>query len=307
MQRPHNINKAIFFSFGYAVTVSLCTCFAKLISHATTEGMIVFSRFSVGMVYLGIILLLHRMRGNWDFTAKTKHLHLHVLRAVAAFSAQFAIFYAAKFIPLATANLMLLTHPLFIPILGAIFLATVTSRQNWIAIIIGFIGIILILKPGQEVFQPAALIGLAGGLFAAISMLGVHEIGKYDKPLTILFYYFGIAFLISLAVAAFSWQTPTDSFTILILLGVGMSGALAQECSIRALINAPPKIVAPMMYLTVVVSGFLDWLVWHETLDLVSWFGIIIVCSSAIMIILLTQKNRRKIENQVLSSKAKAT
>lgn len=276
----YNIKKAVFFSVSYGFLASIVTLLAKLAAPHTTDSMIVFFRFGVSVVYISIMLWIQHLRGK-EIIFRTSRPGLHLLRAFAAFSGQFTIFYALAFIPLADANLLMMTSSLFIPVLGAIFLAHKTSMKNWWAIIIGFIGIALILKPGFEMIHPASLIGLASGLFVAISLLGVHELGKSEAPYTIIFYYFMLSFIFSTIVVVFNWHTPNLK-TLLILIGIGFVGALTQECSIRALINAPAKIVAPLMYSIIIFSGLMDWIFWKHIPDLLAFIGIILTCFGSI-------------------------
>jgi drug/metabolite transporter (DMT)-like permease len=276
----YDIKKAVFFGIGYGFFASIVTFLAKLAAPHTTDSMIVFFRFGVSVVYISIMLWIQSLRGK-KIVFKTARPGLHLLRAFAAFSGQFAIFYALGFIPLADANLLMMTSSLFIPVLGAIFLAHKTSMKNWWAIILGFVGVALILRPGLELFHPASLIGLASGLFVAISLLGVHELGKSEAPYTIIFYYFMLSFIFSIVVVIFNWQTP-DFKTLLLLVGIGFVGALTQECSIRALINAPAKIVAPLMYSIIIFSGLMDWFFWKHIPDLLAFIGILLTCVGSI-------------------------
>jgi drug/metabolite transporter (DMT)-like permease len=295
----YNIKKAVFFGVSYGFLASIVTFLAKLAAPHTTDSMIVFFRFGVSVIYISIMLSMQSLRGK-KIVFKTSRPGLHLLRAFAAFSGQFTIFYALGFIPLADANLLMMTSSLFIPILGAIFLAHKTSMKNWWAIIIGFIGVALILKPGVEMFNPASLIGLASGLFVAISLLGIHELGKTEAPYTIIFYYFMLSFIFSVIAVIFDWQTP-DFKTLLILIGVGFVGALTQECSIRALINAPAKIVAPLMYSIIIFSGLMDWIFWGHIPDLLAIIGIILTCAGSIFATIYGKEKQKSVDADAMS------
>jgi drug/metabolite transporter (DMT)-like permease len=256
--------------------MSSISLFAKLAAPYTTNSMLVFARFSICLLYVLIILLIQKYRG-YTISLISKNKWLHVLRATSSVAGMFALFYAVKYISLVDANLLFSTNPLFIPILGAIFLATKTDGKNWLAIIVGFIGVVLVLRPDQGILNPVALIALSGGLFAAISILGIHELGKFDHPYTIMFYYFVLSTIITGFMVIFSWKTP-DLRTLCYLFGVGIAGALCQECSVRALVHAPAKIVAPLMYSSIIFSGLFDWIFWKHIPSLLSIFGIFIIC-----------------------------
>ena len=281
--KNYNIKKAALFSIGYGLFASVMTLFAKFAAPHTTNSMIVLFRFGLSLIYIAIILSIRHLQRK-PVKLTTNSFGLHTLRASSSYLGQFALFYSVSLIPLVDANLLFMTNALIVPILSAIFLGVAPSRRNLIPIIIGFIGIVFILKPGHEMFNAGSLIALSSGLFAAISLLGIHELGKRDHAYTIMFYYFSISFVIALAVAIFNWQTP-DKQALLLLFAVGGVSTLCQECSIRALILAPAKIVAPLMYSAIVFSGLLDWIFWKNIPDLISIFGAFLICGSSILIV----------------------
>ena len=284
-----NLIQAVFYCCGYGLLTTIATLCVKVAAPHTSDSMIVFFRFTVSIIYIAVIFAIQYLRGK-SFSLTTKKPGLHLLRASAAFLCQFTLFYALQYIPLMDGNLLFMTNPLFVPIVGAIFLGTRSNYKNWLAIILGFIGVTLLLKPGHELFNPAALIALSSGLFAAISILGVHELSKSDSVHTIMFYYFSITFVISAIAAVFNWQTP-DMHTLISLLIIGVLLTLAQECSIRALVHAPAKIVAPLLYITIVFSGLFDWIVWRHIPDLLSWCGMITVfIASTLTVVFANQK-----------------
>lgn len=292
-----HIGKAIFFTLCYGVFVAALTVFAKLAVPTTTHSMTVFARFAVSIAYVMVIFAVQRRRGN-AFTLTTKHFGMHFLRSSTACLCQFALFYSLSYIPLIDANLLFMTYPLFVAILMAIFFSAAANKANkksWFAIVLGFVGVALILKPGHEVLHIASLVGLSSGLLAAISILGIHELGKTESAYTIMFYYFSLAFVISGAVALLNWHTP-DLHTALLLGGVGVFGALSQECSTRALICAPAKVAAPLMYSTIVFSGVADWLVWHHVPGMLSLLGALAIFAGNTLNVVWAKKGAQKSE-----------
>jgi drug/metabolite transporter (DMT)-like permease len=286
--RQENLSKAIVYSVLYGFCVSILSLFAKLAAPHTTDAMIVFFRFGVCVIYLAIMLGVLRLNKQ-AFTFKTQHIKMHIFRAFAAFGAQFALFYSLRYIPIMDANTLLMTHPVFVLIISVLFLGFRNSWLSWLAIIVGFIGIVLTLKPGHEMFQAASLMALLAGFLAALSLLGVHEVGKYDNVYTIMFYYFGFSFIFSGIFVVFSWQTPSFQ-TLIYLLAVGALGTFSQECSIRALLHAPAKIVAPLMYSTIIFSGILDWCFWKHTPDFLSIIGIVAIFMGGTLTVMLAKK-----------------
>lgn len=280
-----NLRKAVLLSTAGALFLSLMALCSKLALPHSTEPVLTFFRFSIAALYIFAMLLMRHLRGC-HISLKTQHLGMHIMRAIASTGAMYSLYYALRYIPLVNANLLSLTYPLFALVLIAIFFKEKPRLFSWLAMMVGFMGIIFVLKPTLTLFNLASGVGLFSGLCAAVSILGIRELSQHEHPYTILFYYTSIALLISSALVVFYWQTP-DNLTLLALLGVGVFGVLYQELLTRALIYAPAYIPSSFMYLSVVFSGIFGMLIWRYIPDGWSWFGIGLVCLSNIIIIIL--------------------
>jgi EamA-like transporter family. len=287
--RNKSITHAVILGTAAALCYSVMAFLAKLVASHTTESMTVFFRFGISLFWVIAVLVYKRWRGK-HFTLKTKRLGLHLLRACSGFISIFSLYAALKYVPLVEANLLAMTYALFIPILSFIFLNIKTSTKNWLALGAGFIGIVFILKPCGSVFNPAALLALVSSFALAISFLGVHELGKEDGPYTIMFYYFPLTFILSGIFCCFNWCSP-DLITLSILIMLGVVGTAFQELFTRALLYASPKIVSPLLYLSIVFSGFLGWIFWGYVPDWFFLFGMIFVVFGCIFSIVYAKKS----------------
>ncbi len=179
---------------------------------------------------------------------------------------------------------MVITNALFIPILGIFIVKKITGGKHWLAVLLGFIGIAFVLKPGHELFNPASLIALSAGLTSAMSFIAIRAISRYDHPYTSMLYYFPLAFIASGIISIFHWQTP-DLHTSLLLLCVGIFGTFYQEFLIRASRYVSSKIISSLMYTSVVFSGLFGLTFFGEIPDILSTIGIILVCASCLLTI----------------------
>ncbi|MEI8054572.1 MAG: DMT family transporter [bacterium] len=282
------VKRAIILGVAAAFCYSVMVLLVKLASGRAAESLMVFVRFAVSLFWIILVLGYKRLRGE-HFSLKTKHPGLHLLRAFSGFVTIYALYIALKYVPLVDANLLAMTYTLFIPLLSFIFLGTKTSAKNYLALGVGFIGLIFILKPCGGIFNPMMLVALAAGLFSAVSFLGVHELAKDDDHYTIMLYFFPLTFVLSGIFSIFNWRTP-DSITMLVLIMIGVVGTAYQELLTRALLHASPKIVAPILYLSVVFSGFLGWLFWGYVPDLFFLLGMILVVLGCIFSIFYAQE-----------------
>lgn len=287
-----NIKKAVIFIVISAISFSLMALFAKIVTSHTKINIIILFRFGISFLYALLILGLRKIKKQ-DLSLKTNHLLLHFFRALLGLIALSLLFISLKFIPLLDGNLLIMTSALFIPIIGAIFLHSKTDKKHWIAIIIGFIGVAFILKPGHDLFNPMALLALLAGLIVAIIMIILRRLSKYDKHYVIMFYYFLFISIASGLISIFNWQKP-DFYTIILLLGVGVFGTIYQIFLIKAAAHAPAKITSSLLYSSLIFSIIFDWLFWHDIPDLLAWIGIILVCFSSILTIFAAKRVKIK-------------
>jgi drug/metabolite transporter (DMT)-like permease len=196
---------------------------------------------------------------------KTAVPHLHLLRGIAGVSAMYCFFYAIANIPLADAMLLKLTSPLFIPLVALFWLREPVSPKIWLALAIGFAGVLLILRPGIGGVSPIALIALLGGMFAAVAKVTVRRLSQSEPPLRIVFYFALTATLISSIPLTWAWQTPSPS-AFGWLLAIALFATVGQLCLTSGLSLAPAARMGSFGYFAVVFGALYGWLLWDEIL-----------------------------------------
>jgi drug/metabolite transporter (DMT)-like permease len=239
---------------------------------------VVFFRNSMAMLFF-LPWLMTRQR---DLSLRTGCLHLHVLRAAAGLGAMYCFFIAVKMMRLADAMLLSYTLPIFIPIIEWFWLKEPVSRQTKIAVIVGFIGIGLILKPGSGLFQAAGLAGLASGLLAALAMVGIRRMTVTEPVARIVFYFTTFGTLVSAVPLVWAWKTP-EGLLLWALCGMGVLAIMAQMCLTKGYSLAPAGQVGPFNYGNVVFAALLGWMIWGETLDGLTLAGAVLTCSAGII------------------------
>jgi drug/metabolite transporter (DMT)-like permease len=261
--------------------VAVMSAFGKAASGVSTATISFFQSF----ISLALFLPWTLRHGLADL--KTTQLPLHVARALAGLLSQVLYFWAVKEMTLIDAVLLVNAAPLFIPLVALLWNRTPITPAVGISLLVGFIGVVLIIKPGADLFtNPSALIALSAALFSAIALVSVSKLSGQNQPDTILFYYFFIASLATLPFAIANWSTPTHEEWGY-LVGVGVFMAVAQLLIILAYQHATASQIAPFNYSVVIFSGLIGWIVWHNTLDWVSGVGILLVCVGGILSILL--------------------
>jgi len=251
----------------------------RVLSESLPNEMVVFFRSFLGLVAL-LPLVWHRGFAN----LKTRHFRGHLMRGLAGVAAMYCYFYAVAALPLAEAVLLNYTTPLFVPFIAALWLQERIPPKLWTGIGIGFLGILFILRPGQELFTPAALIGLVSGILAAFAVTGVRRLTHTEPAWRIVFYFSLVSTLVAAAPLPLRWQTPDASLWLLLIV-MGVVASLGQLLLTRAYSHAPAAQVGPFSYSTVMFAAVAGWLLWGEVLDLYSITGALLVCLGGILTI----------------------
>lgn len=248
----------------------------KHVSADVPTPMIVFFRnlFSV------VVLLPWLLRHGLD-AIRTTRLPGHLFRATAGLISMVAYFFAIEAMPLGEAFLLQYTAPLFIPLAAWVLLGERASRRVWGAILLGFAGIALILKPGAAVFTPAALLALASGLFSSIAMIGVRRLAQSEPPARIVFYFVALGALLSALPLPWVWQSPEPAQWLTLIL-VGVIGAAGQLALTRGYACAPATQIGPFMYTAVLFAAGYGWWLWDEVPDRWSAAGAVLVCLAGV-------------------------
>ncbi|NGX55792.1 MAG: Riboflavin transporter [Candidatus Anoxychlamydiales bacterium] len=284
-----NLKKAFIFILLASFSLSLMATLVKIAILSVNNSIIIFSRFSISFIYILLVFLIKKIRKK-SVPIKTNHLSLHIIRAITSMLAMFLFYYSLKYISLVECNLLLMTNVLFIPIIAIIFFKVKIPIKHWISILIGFLGIILILKPGFEIFQPKALYALLSGFIASISFIYIRKISKLDHHHTSMFYYFSFAFFASSVLVLFNFQS-IDFKILLLLIGIGISGTLYQEFFIRATVYASVKFNSSLLYSSIIFSAFFGFIFFKNIPDLITFLGMSLIVIGGILTIQSSKKD----------------
>ena len=219
-------------------------------------------------------------------TVRTPHFGMHLMRAVVGSISLMGYFYAISRLPLATAQTLNYTSPLFLAIGTMVVLGEPFSGRLVAAILLGFAGVALLLHPTfAEGKQAAAMIGLFSGVLSAWAYLSVRALGRLGEPDWRVVFWFGLVASIMCA----AWQGATGTFHAItwdnvgILLGIGLSGTLAQLAMTRAYSTGNTLVVGALSYSTLVFGAVATWVVWKERLAPLEWVGMLVIVASGIM------------------------
>lgn len=233
-----------------------------------------FFRFLFGLVFIAPIVI--RM-GLGVF--RTKRPSMQLARNVVHASA-FAIWYTAlPLIPLAEMTAIMFTGPLFITIGAWLFLREKVRWRRWLAIAIGFVGVLIIVRPGFAEVSFGTWLMLSSVPVIAASQLIAKAQTKVDSTQTIICWQTVLLILLFLPPALLQWQTPSWE-QLVILLGCGLIGSAANMAMVQAFQVAEISAVQPMMFLNIVWASILGFLVFADTPDVWTFVGAGVIIAS---------------------------
>ena len=224
----------------------------------------------------GLLFLLPWLFRNGLKNIPTKRLPEQIFRAFSGLAAMYCFFYAIAHLKLAEAVLLNFSAPLFIPLIALIWLGESVPPRRILAIIIGFAGICLILKPGVMLLKPAAFIGLASAVFAALAMVTIRRMSDTEPAIRIVFYFSMISTLVSAVPLLWKWQLPALD-TILVMALAGIAATMGQLLLTFSYSLSPAAQIGPYTYSTVIFAALYGWLFWSETPDILTIIGAILI------------------------------
>ncbi len=267
---------------------ALCSVLSALLFALMSAGVKYASQFvsSETVVFLrnafGLLFLLPWIHNAGIDTLKTDRFGAHLVRTITGLTAMYCFFYAIAHLRLGEAVLLNYSSPLFIAIIAMVWLKEPASRFIIGAIIIGFLGVILILKPGFSVFTPAALVGVAAGIFVAFAMVSIRNLSSTEPTIRIVFYFSFLSTIISAIPLIWHWQMPNLKVWG-VMLGAGFIATKAQLLMTYAYRLAPAAKIGAFAYTNVIFAAFFGWLMWSETFDFISIIGACLICLSGVM------------------------
>ncbi len=221
---------------------------------------------------------------------KTDHPWIHLIRAVIGFFAPFLFFTSLEFIPLADATAIFFCTTFFMTAGSVPFLGERVGVYRWLAIITGFIGVLLITRPGTDVFHPASLLALGAGAAYAFMVLAGRLLSRKDSTFKLVFY-FNLAYtVIATVMLPFFWQALDLSvFGFIIIVAIlAVAGHFALT---TAFASAPVAIIAPYEYTAMIWAICLGYLIWGDIPTQLAWAGIALITAAGLFIAWREQSN----------------
>ncbi len=264
---------------------------AKTLATQFSGAELALYRSAFGFVAIGAFVMWRRQ------TVKTEFAAGHFWRGVTGTISLIAYFYALTVLPLATTITLNYTSPIFLTLLSTILLKEKFSARMLGAIVLGFVGIALLLRPTFSSDQwVVGLIGLGSGFFAACAYVNVKKLGDAGEPEWRVVFYFSVVGTIggALTQAVAGEFHPVTMQNLWPMLAVALAAMLAQLAMTRAYHSGNTLLVGAFAYSTVIFAALAGWLFFDESLPPVAWLGMFIVVISGLLAKRATSSDRAK-------------
>jgi drug/metabolite transporter (DMT)-like permease len=265
---------------GAATSFAFMAAMIKLgYESGVTTVELVFYRFAFGIPPLLAWILWSRNYDAWS----TKRPMAHLLRATLGLTTMVLAFSALRYLPLAEATTISFAAPLFAVVLSALILGESVGRHRWSAVALGFVGVLIVMRPGMPSDLP--MTGLILAVFAAVGVactnITIRQIGRTEGPQTTVLWFTGSSMLAVGTLLPFH-ASKHDPSTWAILVALGLFGGIGQLFLTSSLRFAPVPVIVPFDYSQLLWAVLLGWLIWDTHAPASTWAGASVIIASGL-------------------------
>jgi drug/metabolite transporter (DMT)-like permease len=214
-----------------------------------------------------------------------------LLRGIFGFLGALSVFYSVTKVPVASATALFRSTALFMPFVSYFLLNERLRTARVLCAMVGFIGVLFILKPGSSVFSFGALVALGGGLINALSFATIRHLTETEHPISIVLSFMAVSVLGSGIFFGNTFVSPDANETVLLII-IGVLGLIGQYMLTLAYSHAETTIVTPVNYFEIAFAAFFGWMFLNEVPDAYSAFGTVLLVGAAVS---LVRRNRDRV------------
>jgi drug/metabolite transporter (DMT)-like permease len=277
LKLPPNVRGILWLVMG-SLAFSINDLFVKSLGESMSPFQMAFFRYGIGFLIMAPVFLRMGTVG-----LKTSRPGIHGARLIIACIAQVGVYTAVVYLPLADATALAFSRILFTTIVAVIVLREVVSGGRWTATFAGFIGVIIMVRPGGDI-DPIALVAIGGACTFAVANVMIRLMSTTEPPNRILFYYQAGGILVFLPPTVLLWQTPPDLVSWLMALAIGILTAVGMIGFIRGFAVGEASVIGPTEYIRLIFAAGFGLLIFGEVPDGWTIAGalIIVACTSFI-------------------------
>jgi drug/metabolite transporter (DMT)-like permease len=278
--KPGRTVSGIVLMIAAVATFAMLDATAKYTVKSLSTAMVVCFRYAIASAYVS--LLVWRMGGARLLV--TSHRRLHALRGLLLLGATVFNFLALNYIQLAQTSAISFSNPLFVCVLSPWLLGERVGLRRWMAVIVGFIGVLIITRPGTAAFHWAMAASVLSALCGALYQIATRHVGLRDQALTSLFYVTVTGALGAVPLAVIGWQTP-ELWQWGLLGLAAIFGTLGHFMLTEAHRRAPASLLAPFVYTQIIPMIAIGFVVFGDAPDSWTLAGALVVIASGLYVL----------------------
>jgi drug/metabolite transporter (DMT)-like permease len=261
----------------------------KLLSPHYPAAQITWARFTGHLIFMLAVFL---PKYRWTLL-RTRRPFLQISRSMLMLVSNLVFVMAIGSVPLATASAIGFTSPLIVTALSVPLLHEQVGWRRWTAVLVGFVGALMVIHPGNGLADPAVLLILASSFAYALYQIATRSVGRVDSAATGIIFAALLGSLVMSLVMPFIFVMPTSLFDWLLFGSLGLLGGFGHYLVIQAFQRGPAAVIAPLGYVELVGSAALGYLIFKHFPDLWTWLGAGVIIASGIYIALRERRRRQ--------------
>lgn len=226
---------------------------------------------------------------------RTECLGLQLARSAALLASTICFFYGISYLPLAQATAISFTTPFIVVLLAVPFLGERLGIGRLLGVAFGFAGVLVVVRPGSDVFQWASVVVVASAFFYGTYQLITRKVSNRDRPETSSIYSAVVGSVAMLAVLPFVWKTPDTISEWALIASLGFLGGLGHYFVAKALSHAPAGVIAPFMYFQIIGSVIVGYALTGTMPDAATWTGAATIVAAGLFVAWLETRYKKAV------------
>lgn len=265
-----NLRGVLWITMG-TVAFALNDVVIKTLGRTIHPFELAFFRYATGLIVMSPVLFRIGVTG-----LKTRRLGMHVLRLAMATTAQIGVFVSVINLPLANATALAFSRVLFTTFIAVWILKELVSRRRWVATAIGFVGVVIMVRPGADGIDVIAVVAIASALTFAVANVMIRVLSSTEPPMRILFYYHVGGMVVFAVPMTLVWVAPVGIEWALVF-AIGALTTLGMVAFVRGFAVGEASVIGPMEYTRLIYAALLGLFIFAETPDFWTLFGALII------------------------------
>jgi drug/metabolite transporter (DMT)-like permease len=214
-----------------------------------------------------------------------KRPKLQFIRGLCMVSTNLLFISALRYIPLAEGTSIIYISPLLVTAFSGPLLGERVARLQWVAVMVGFVGVLLVVRPGGSMFHPVAFLALGAACSFSLYQLITRKLNNVDSSSTTNFISGVVSAGVTSVLIPYFWKTPTLHFGILMVM-LGVSALVSHLFMTKAYQYAKPSTLAPFSYMQLLFAGLIGYVFFNHIPDAIGMFGMLIIVTGGLLVLI---------------------